>query len=149
MATKIKKNRKMRGAVSSGKGRVGRHRKHPSGRGKCGGQHHHKNIFSKKYPLYFGKKGMRIFNLNKNKYSSKTLLSNTFSNIIKYKIIQFSSSFSFLLTYISLVHFKKTKILNNLDCCVNNLVIILKRYSRNSITSILKNKNLCFTILTK
>lgn len=45
----------MRGTVNAGRGRVGKHRKHPSGRGKSGGQHHHKNLFSKNYPLYFGK----------------------------------------------------------------------------------------------
>merc|ERR1712005_53650 len=137
MTTKIKKNRKMRGTVSSGKGRVGRHRKHPSGRGKSGGQHHHKNIFSKNYILFFGKKGMRFFNLNKNKYSSRNLFSFSFSNIIKYKIVQFSNSFSFLLNYVNLIQYKRTKILNNSRCCIKNLVFILKKYSRNSIKDII------------
>mmetsp|Transcript_37753 Transcript_37753/g.73143 ORF Transcript_37753/g.73143 Transcript_37753/m.73143 type:complete len:149 (+) Transcript_37753:134-580(+) len=147
MATKTKKNRKMRGMVSSGKGRVGKHRKHPSGRGKTGGQHHHKNLFSKKYSLFFGKKGMRLFNLNKNKYSSKVLPSIAFLNIIKYKIIQFSDSFSFFLNFISLNHFKKTKTLGVPDYRIKNLVIILKKYTRNCIISILRTKNLCFTTM--
>merc|ERR1712227_844789 len=129
MATKIKKNRKMRGMVSSGKGRVGKHRKHPSGRGKTGGQHHHKNLFSKKYSLFFGKKGMRFFNLNKNKYSSKVLPSVAFLNII------------------NLNHFKKTKTLGVSDYRIKNLVVILKKYTKNCIISILKTKNICFTTM--
>ena len=97
---------------------------------------------------------MRLFNLNKNKYSSKVMLSTAILNIVKYKvclrikkIIQFSNSFSFFLNYISLDHLKKTKILGNLNYRVKNLVIILKKYTQNSIKCILKNKNLCFTLL--
>nr|BAS01435.1 ribosomal protein L27a [Lotharella vacuolata] len=152
MTTKIKKNRKMRGTISSGKGRVGKHRKHPSGRGKSGGQHHHKNIFSKKYPLYFGKKGMRFFYLNKNKYSSKIILLNTLTNIVKYKVhnnnsklIHFSTSMTFLLSYVALKHIKKTKILKNKNCDVVCSVFIIKKYSRNIIENIIKAKNICFT----
>ena len=39
---KPKKTRKLRGHVSHGHGRVGKHRKHPGGRGNAGGQHHHR-----------------------------------------------------------------------------------------------------------
>jgi len=38
MATTKKKTRKLRGHVSHGHGRIGKHRKHPSGRGNAGGQ---------------------------------------------------------------------------------------------------------------
>eukprot|EP00906_Rhabdomonas_costata_P022183 RCo032084 len=58
--------RKLRGSVSSGHGRVGKHRKHPGGRGKAGGQHHHRMHFDKYHPGYFGKVGMRVFHLEKN-----------------------------------------------------------------------------------
>ena len=51
----LKKNRKKRGHVSAGHGRVGKHRKHPSGRGNAGGQHHHRILFDKYHPGYFGK----------------------------------------------------------------------------------------------
>jgi large subunit ribosomal protein L27Ae len=34
---------------------VGKHRKHPSGRGNAGGQHHHRILFDKYHPGYFGK----------------------------------------------------------------------------------------------
>lgn len=55
MATTKKKTRKLRGHVSHGHGRVGKHRKHPGGRGNAGGQHHHRINFDKYHPGYFGK----------------------------------------------------------------------------------------------
>jgi ribosomal protein L15 len=36
---------------------VGKHRKHPGGRGNAGGQHHHRINFDKYHPGYFGKVG--------------------------------------------------------------------------------------------
>merc|ERR1711915_502717 len=61
MFNKRNKTRKLRGHVSHGHGRVGKHRKHPGGRGKCGGMTHHKTLFTKYHPDYFGKRGIRIF----------------------------------------------------------------------------------------
>merc|ERR1712166_419991 len=55
MTARLKKCRKLRGQVSHGKGRVGKHRKHPGGRGNAGGQHHHRISFDKYHPGYFGK----------------------------------------------------------------------------------------------
>ncbi|KAF5199799.1 60S ribosomal protein L27a [Thalictrum thalictroides] len=49
MTTRFKKNRKMRGHVSAGHGRIGKHRKHPGGRGNAGGMHHHR-IFVRQIP---------------------------------------------------------------------------------------------------
>eukprot|EP00894_Picocystis_sp_ML_P001003 jgi/Pico_ML_1/51520/g2541.t1 len=63
-----KKNRKKRGHVSAGHGRVGKHRKHPSGRGNAGGQHHHRIMMDKYHPGYFGKVGMRYYHKLKNKF---------------------------------------------------------------------------------
>lgn len=54
------------GHVSAGYGRVGKHRKHPGGRGKAGGAHHHRIHYDKYHPGYFGKVGMRHFHLLKN-----------------------------------------------------------------------------------
>jgi large subunit ribosomal protein L27Ae len=68
MTTRLRAHRKKRGHVSAGHGRIGKHRKHPSGRGNAGGQHHHRINFDKYHPGYFGKVGMRYFHLNKNKY---------------------------------------------------------------------------------
>uniref|UniRef100_A0A915NZN0 Large ribosomal subunit protein P1 n=4 Tax=Meloidogyne TaxID=189290 RepID=A0A915NZN0_9BILA len=68
MATTKKKTRKLRGHVSHGHGRVGKHRKHPGGRGNAGGMHHHRINFDKYHPGYFGKVGMRNYHLRKNSY---------------------------------------------------------------------------------
>merc|ERR1712083_448163 len=63
---KAKKTRKLRGHVSHGHGRIGKHRKHPGGRGNAGGQHHHRINFDKYHPGYFGKVGMRNFHVHPN-----------------------------------------------------------------------------------
>jgi len=49
-----------------GYGRVGKHRKHPGGRGMAGGQHHHRINMDKYHPGYFGKVGMRTFHTHRN-----------------------------------------------------------------------------------
>ena len=67
MPTRLHKNRKKRGHVSAGHGQIGKHRKHPGGRGNAGGQHHHRTLFDKYYPGYFGKVGMHTFHLMKNR----------------------------------------------------------------------------------
>merc|ERR1712093_36289 len=59
---------KARGNVSHGKGRIGKHRKHPGGRGNAGGQHHHRINFDKYHPGYFGKVGMRHYHKTNQKY---------------------------------------------------------------------------------
>lgn len=64
----LKKNRKKRGHVCAGHGRVGKHRKHPGGRGNAGGQHHHRINMDKYHPGYFGKLGMRYFHKTQNKF---------------------------------------------------------------------------------
>ncbi|KRX03529.1 Ribosomal protein L18e/L15P [Pseudocohnilembus persalinus] len=66
MVAHLKKQRKMRGHVSNGHGRVGKHRKHSGGRGNAGGLTHHRNLFDRFHPGYFGKKGIRVFHLKKN-----------------------------------------------------------------------------------
>merc|ERR1719228_1382075 len=66
MSTSKKKTRKLRGHVSHGHGRIGKHRKHPGGRGNAGGQHHHRINFDKYHPGYFGKLGMRNYHMRKN-----------------------------------------------------------------------------------
>ncbi|XP_074593324.1 ribosomal protein L27A [Brevipalpus obovatus] len=66
MPTRNKKSRKLRGHVSHGHGRIGKHRKHPGGRGNAGGQHHHRINFDKYHPGYFGKVGMRNYHVRRN-----------------------------------------------------------------------------------
>jgi large subunit ribosomal protein L27Ae len=72
MPTRTKKTRKLRGHVSHGHGRIGKHRKHPGGRGNAGGQHHHRINFDKYHPGYFGKVGMRNFHVKKNSLKCHT-----------------------------------------------------------------------------
>ncbi|KAF1350629.1 putative 60S ribosomal protein L28 [Delphinella strobiligena] len=66
MPTRLSNTRKHRGHVSAGHGRVGKHRKHPGGRGLAGGQHHHRTNMDKYHPGYFGKVGMRYFHHTQN-----------------------------------------------------------------------------------
>merc|ERR1712014_248225 len=67
MTTRLKKNRYKRGHVSAGRGRIGKHRKHPGGRGKAGGQHHHLINYNKYHLGYFGKVGMRYYHKTQQK----------------------------------------------------------------------------------
>ncbi|KAH0874940.1 hypothetical protein HID58_072302 [Brassica napus] len=55
MTTRFKKNRKKRGHVSAGHGRIRKHRKHPGGRGIAGGMYHHMILFDKYHPGYLCK----------------------------------------------------------------------------------------------
>ncbi|KQK21319.1 60S ribosomal protein L27a-3 [Brachypodium distachyon] len=73
MTTRFKKNRKKRGHVSAGHGRIGKHRKHPGGRGNAGGMHHHRILFDKYHPGYFGKVGMRYFHKLRNRFHCPTV----------------------------------------------------------------------------
>ncbi|RPB29500.1 hypothetical protein L211DRAFT_854808 [Terfezia boudieri ATCC MYA-4762] len=66
--TRLTKTRKHRGHVSAGHGRVGKHRKHPGGRGMAGGQHHHRTNLDRYHPGYFGKVGMRYFHKQQNHF---------------------------------------------------------------------------------
>lgn len=52
---------------------IGKHRKHPGGRGNAGGMHHHRINFDKYHPGYFGKLGMRNFHLRANKKFCPTI----------------------------------------------------------------------------
>lgn len=94
MPTRLHKARKKRGHVQMGHGRIGKHhavlevfncsslsnigfkgkhRKHPGGRGNAGGQHHHRILFDKYHPGYFGKVGMRQFHKLKNRTFTPTI----------------------------------------------------------------------------
>ncbi|KAL8501359.1 hypothetical protein ACS0TY_020778 [Phlomoides rotata] len=67
------KHRKKRGHISTDHGRIGKHRKHPGGRGNAGGMHHHRILFDKYLPGYFGKVGMRYFHKLINKFFCPTV----------------------------------------------------------------------------
>ena len=67
MTARVRNIRKLRGSVSCGGGRVGRHRKHSGGRGNAGGLQHNRTAMDRYHPGYFGKKGIRVFNLQRNR----------------------------------------------------------------------------------
>merc|ERR1719409_1799318 len=73
MVARLRKLRHMRGHVSMGHGRVGRHRKHGGGRGNAGGMHHHRIMFEKYHPGFYGKKGIRVNRLQKNQFYTPTI----------------------------------------------------------------------------
>ena len=73
MTARLKKNRHKRGHVTAGHGRVGKHRKHPGGRGNAGGQHHHRILMDKYHPGYFGKVGMRYFHMTRQQFHCPTI----------------------------------------------------------------------------
>uniref|UniRef100_A0A2I3MJJ0 Large ribosomal subunit protein uL15 n=1 Tax=Papio anubis TaxID=9555 RepID=A0A2I3MJJ0_PAPAN len=66
MPCRLRKTRKLRGHVSHGHRRIGKHRKHPGGCGNAGGLHHHWINSDKYHPGYFGKVGMRHYHLKRN-----------------------------------------------------------------------------------
>merc|ERR1712045_556206 len=68
-----RKTRHMRGHVSHGHCRVGRHRKHPGGRGNAGGMHHERIMMEKYHPGYYGKRGMKHYHKNKNRFYTKVV----------------------------------------------------------------------------
>ncbi|KAH9411420.1 ribosomal protein [Ordospora pajunii] len=72
---KIKKTRKMRGHVSHGYGRVGKHRKHSGGRGLAGGFGHMRSYFDRFHPDYHGKRGMRVYHRSKEHEYAKPISS--------------------------------------------------------------------------
>merc|ERR1711935_931992 len=67
MTTRLRKTRRLRGKGNMGYGRVGKHRKHPGGRGNAGGQHRQRINFFKYHPGYFGKSGVRVYRLHRNR----------------------------------------------------------------------------------
>jgi len=73
MVSRFKANRHKRGNVSAGHGRVGKHRKHPGGKGNAGGQHHLRVMFDRFHPGYFGKRGMRYFHKTQQKFYCPTV----------------------------------------------------------------------------
>ena len=73
MKYRLIKTRKLRGSVSCGGGRIGRHRKHSGGRGNAGGLTHNRTAMDRYHPGFFGKIGIRVFHLKQNKLHSPSI----------------------------------------------------------------------------
>merc|ERR1711990_256458 len=65
-ATRFKNTRRLRGHISSGNGRISKHRKSPGGRGLAGGMHHERIMMNKYHQGYYGKKGIRQLQFQRN-----------------------------------------------------------------------------------
>lgn len=90
MPTRFKKCRHQRGSTFCGHGRVGKHRKHPSGRGNAGGLHQHRINFDKYHPGYFGKLGMDHYHIKKNALWKPTINLNNLTRLISKDVLQAS-----------------------------------------------------------
>jgi len=137
MASRLKKHRKSRGKVSSGYGRIGKHRKHPGGKGKSGGQHHHKILFDSFEKPYFGKIGMRIFSFRK---------SLNFSYILNYYCLESLALIQniFLSSKIILV----VSMIDTYKVCIDKLLSKGRSYLTNCIVTLRKVSSSCSKILT-
>jgi large subunit ribosomal protein L27Ae len=82
MVARLKKTRRMRGHVSMGHGRIGKHRKHSGGRGNAGGLHHHRILMDKFHPGYFGKVGIRMIHYKKNANWCPTVNLDTINSLL-------------------------------------------------------------------
>ncbi|ABA27269.1 ribosomal protein L27a (nucleomorph) [Bigelowiella natans] len=130
MVTKLKKSRKMRGKNSSGHGRINKHRKNPGGKGKSGGQHHHKIIFERYRETYFRKTGMRIYNLEKTLNSTFLLKFKDMLKINFFENLLFNSYTSVFLTLLNLSALRIKKVLGNGISDFKNALIIVNSVAK-------------------
>ena len=82
MTSRLRKTRKLRGSVSCGGGRVGKNRKHSGGRGNAGGLSYNRTAMDRYHPGYFGKKGIRVFNLQRNRQHAPSINLDSLWNLI-------------------------------------------------------------------
>ena len=73
MTARLRKIRKLRGSVSCGGGRIGKQKKPSGGRENAGGLQHNRTAMDRYHPGYFGKKGIRVFALQRNKLHCPTI----------------------------------------------------------------------------
>lgn len=140
-----KKSRKQRGHVSSGHGRVGKHRKHPGGRGNAGGQHHHRILFEKYHPEHFGKKGMRYFHRIKQHKYNPTINIEKILNLVKKKGITQNKTID-KIPIINISHFGFFTLLGKGKKPEFPLIIKAKKFSKNAEKKILKSGGKCILI---
>jgi large subunit ribosomal protein L27Ae len=126
MPTRLHKARKKRGHVQCGHGRIGKHRKHPGGRGNAGGQHHHRILMDKYHPGYFGKVGMRQFHVLKNRTFTPTLNIDKLFNVAGEGVYDAAKNGGGKAPVIDLVSFGYFKLLGNGQ--INVPVIVKAKY---------------------
>ncbi|CAI8608755.1 unnamed protein product [Vicia faba] len=124
MTTSLKKNRKKRGHVSAGHGRIGKHRKHPGGRGNAGGMHHHRILFDKYHPGYFGKVGMRYFHKLRNKFHCPTVNIDTLWSLLPQEVKDKAAKSKDTAPVIDVSQFGYFKVLGKGVLPVNQAVVV-------------------------
>ncbi|KAF7689904.1 60S ribosomal protein L27a [Cucumispora dikerogammari] len=142
---KTLKSRKLRGNVSHGHGRVGKHRKHSGGAGKAGGLKHLKTLFSKYHPDYFGKTGMNIFHRKKNATTFKTIPLNRIWNLVTLKEDKFENFTDKLelvksdkVPVIDCRKFGIKKVLDGVLSCDKPIVVIAQQFTPFAVEEILR-----------
>jgi len=139
MPTDLKSSRKKRGNVSCGHGRVGKHRKHPGGRGNAGGQHHHRILLDKYHPNHFKKTGMRRFHDTKQKNFCPSINLDGISNYIEKSNLAQSDT-------IDITRWGFFKLLGKGKIPSKPLIIKAKNFSKKAQTKIIKSGGICVLI---
>ena len=139
-----KKTRKLRGHVSHGHGRIGKHRKHPGGRGNAGGMHHHRINFDKYHPGYFGKVGMRNFHLRRqHKFRPEINLDKLWSLVGAEKFAELEKEKSTKAPVIDLVKFGYYKLLGRGHLPARPVIVKAKYFSKKAEDKIKKAGGVC------
>ena len=139
MPTDLKKTRKKRGSVSCGYGRIGKHRKHPGGRGNAGGQHHHRILFDKYHPDHFSKIGIRHFHDTKQKYHCPSMNIDKLTDYMKKSNLKDSE-------IIDITKWGFFKLLGKGKPPVKSLVVKAKIFSKKAQTKIIKSGGICVIV---
>nr|7QCA_LAA Chain LAA, uL15 LAA [Spraguea lophii 42_110]7QJH_KAA Chain KAA, uL15 [Spraguea lophii 42_110]7QJH_LAA Chain LAA, uL15 [Spraguea lophii 42_110]8BR3_LAA Chain LAA, uL15 [Spraguea lophii 42_110]8P5D_LAA Chain LAA, uL15 [Spraguea lophii 42_110]8P60_KAA Chain KAA, Ribosomal protein L18e/L15P [Spraguea lophii 42_110]8P60_LAA Chain LAA, Ribosomal protein L18e/L15P [Spraguea lophii 42_110] len=126
MFNKKSKSRKLRGHVSHGYGRVGKHRKHPAGRGKSGGLKHLRSLFQRYHPDHFRKLGIVMFHRNKNADFTRTVnVSNLWGLMKLEEQMKFKSSAE--VPVVDCRNYGYLKVLGGGDLSVKKPIVVIAR----------------------
>ena len=141
MVSSLKKTRKLRGHISFGHGRIGRHRKHPGGRGNAGGMHHHRINFEKYHPGYFGKCGQRYLHMKPNQTWNPTINCNKLWNLVGEEARAQSKDGKGAV--IDVTKYGYFKVLGSGELCAAPCVVIAKEFSKKAEAKIVAAGGVC------
>lgn len=125
--------------MSCGHGRIGKHRKHPGGRGNAGGQHHHRILFDKYHPNHFKKIGMRRFHDTKQKYYCPSINIDKLADYLKVSNLKDSE-------VIDITKWGFFKLLGKGKLPGKSLIIKAKIFSKKAQTKIIKSGGICVIV---
>jgi large subunit ribosomal protein L27Ae len=124
---------------------VGKHRKHPGGRGNAGGQHHHRILFDKYHPRYFGKVGMRHFHKTKQNTQISSINIDKINSILLEKKHFFKNE-NGKIPIIDMTHLGFLKVLGKGKIPLFPMIIKAKNFSKNAEKKISKSGGKCILI---